>query len=113
MQVATDRANELQEQFDRTTIDLSTAKEQISELQTQLAGKRDEITSDKQALADLQKAHQASIHCFQAPLYPHMFPLSTPSTLAATIAMAHPNDWWLIVAVLASHNIFAPLHIKR
>ena len=64
MQVATDRANELQEQFDRTTIDLSTAKEQISELQTQLAGKHDEATSDKQALADLQKAHQASIHCF-------------------------------------------------
>ena len=93
--MATDRANELQEQFDRTTIDLSTAKEKISELQTQLAGKHDEATSDKQALAALQKAHQASvkasIHCFQAPLDPHMSPLSTPSTLAAMIALAR-ND---------------------
>ena len=68
LQVATDRANELQEQCGRTTIDLSAAKEQISELQTQLASRRDEVTSDKQALAALQKAHhasvKASIHCF-------------------------------------------------
>ena len=66
--MATDRANELQEQCDRTTSYLFAAKEQISELQTQLAGKHDEATSDKQALAALQKAHQAniqaSIHCF-------------------------------------------------
>ena len=113
--MATDGANELQEQCGRTTSDLSAAKKQISELQTQLAGKRDEATSDKQALAALQKAHQASvmasIHCFQAPLYPHMSPLSTPSTLATVIAMAR-NDWWLIVAVLASHAICALLQVK-
>jgi len=73
--VATDRANELQEQLGRTTVDLSAAKEQITKLQTQLAGKHHEATSDKQALAALHKAHhasvKASIHCFQAPLHPH------------------------------------------
>ena len=67
LQIATDRANELQEQFDRTTIDLYAAKEQTSEVQTQLAGRRDEVTSDKQALAALQNTHRAtvkaSIHC--------------------------------------------------
>ena len=86
--MATDRANELQEQLGQTTIDLSAAKEQISELQTQLAGKRDEATSDQQALATLQKTHhasvEASIHCFRAPLYPHMLPLATPGILAAS-----------------------------
>jgi septal ring factor EnvC (AmiA/AmiB activator) len=68
LQVATDTTNKLQEQLGQTTIDLSAAKEQITMLQKQLAGKRDEATSDQQALAALQKAHhasvKASIHCF-------------------------------------------------
>lgn len=76
--MATDRADELQEQLGRTTSDLSAAKEQITRLQMQLAGKRDEVTGDKQALAALHKAHhasvKASVHCFSAPLYPHMSP---------------------------------------
>jgi len=66
--VATHRANELQEQCGQTTSDLSAAREQISELQTQLASRGDEVTSDKQVLAALHKAHhasvKASIHCF-------------------------------------------------
>jgi len=63
----------------------------------------------------LQKAHhasvKASVHCFSAPLYPHMSPLSTPSSLAAMIAMAH-NNVWLVVAVLAKTPIFILLKLK-
>ena len=66
--MATHRANELQEQCGQTTSDLSAAREQISELQTQLAGGGDEVTSDPQALAalheSLKASVKASIHCF-------------------------------------------------
>ncbi len=121
LQVATNRSHELQEQFGRTTIDLHAAKAQITELQTNLAGKCDEVNKDKRALAALQNTHRASvkasIHFAQYTLlYPHIPPPhppppSTPSTLAAMILMAH-NDLWLIVAVLASHATFVPLQIK-
>ncbi len=67
LQVATDRAYELQEQFGRATVDLHVAKEQISELQMELAGKRTKVTNDKLALIALQNTHRASvkasIHC--------------------------------------------------
>jgi len=64
----------------------------------------------------LQKAHhasvKASVHCFSAPLYPHMSPpLSSPSILAAMISLAH-HDVWLIVAVLANPPIFILLKLK-
>jgi hypothetical protein len=66
--VATDRASELQEQCGWTTSELSAAREEISELQTQLAGGGDEVTSDPQALAalheSLKASVKASIHCF-------------------------------------------------
>ncbi len=40
-----------------------------------------------------------------------MSPLSTPSSLAAMIAMAH-NNVWLVVAVLAKTPIFILLKLK-
>ncbi len=66
--MATDRASELQEQCGWTTSELSAAREEISELQTQLAGGGDEVTSGPQALAalheSLKASVKASIHCF-------------------------------------------------
>ncbi len=55
------------EQFGRATVELHVAKEQISELQMELAGKRNKVTNDKLALIALQNTQRASvkasIHC--------------------------------------------------
>ncbi|KAA6425585.1 MAG: hypothetical protein FRX49_04482 [Trebouxia sp. A1-2] len=56
--VATDMTYELQEQCGQTTLDLHAAKEQISELQTQLAGKRDEVTSEMSETISAQLQQQ-------------------------------------------------------
>ncbi|KAL0035257.1 hypothetical protein WJX79_008939 [Trebouxia sp. C0005] len=58
-QIATDRVYELQDQFGRATVDLDVAKEQISELQRELAGKRNKVTNAKLAIPAL--THRASV----------------------------------------------------
>ncbi|KAL0035259.1 hypothetical protein WJX79_008986 [Trebouxia sp. C0005] len=58
-QVATDRANELQERLDRAFVHQDDAKEQISERQMELAGKRNKVTNAKLAIPAL--THRASV----------------------------------------------------
>ena len=65
LQIATDRVYELQDQFGRATVDLDVAKEQISELQRELAGKRNKVTNAKLAIPALthRASVQASTYC--------------------------------------------------
>ncbi len=85
LQAVKNRFDQLQEQLTRKGTDLRAAEKQLLKLQKDFAGKCDEVTTDKQERAALQRAHhasvKASIHCTQTLLYCHMPPPPSPPSL--------------------------------